>query len=126
MTGFRVTARLVARGVNRSWPVSSHLPYIFVGEVSVSVILCSPQEGVGYAASLFCVEIRKFLKSVFSDCVLRLFHDIKMLYNCVKYCVMYTCGEMVNVYITLVRRSEGKKPLEKRSCRWEKNINRHL
>jgi len=38
MTGFRATERLVARGANRSWPVSNHLPYIFVGEVSFSVI----------------------------------------------------------------------------------------
>jgi len=60
-------------------------------------------EGVGYAASPFDVEISLLLKSVFSDCVLRLFHDIKMLYNCVKFCVMYTRGEMVNVYITLVK-----------------------
>jgi hypothetical protein len=117
MTGFRVTASLVARAVNRSWPVSSHLPYIFLGECSVSVITCSPLEGVGYAASPFCVVIPKFLKSVFSDCVLRLFHDVKILYNWVKICFMYTRGEMVNIYITLVRRSEGKKPLVKRSCR---------
>jgi len=103
MTGFRVTARLITRRVNRSWPVSSHLPYIFVGEYFSPVIICSPVEGVGYSASIFYVEIRTFIKSVFLDCVFRLFHDIKMLYNCVKFCVVYSRGEMVNVYITLVR-----------------------
>jgi hypothetical protein len=81
-------------------------------------------EGVRYAASLFYVEILKFLKPAFSECVIRLFYDIKMLYNCVKFCVMYTRGEMVNVYTNSVRRSEGKKSLVKRSCRWEDNINR--
>jgi len=38
MTGFRVTERLIARRLNRSWPVSSHLPYIFVGEFSVQLL----------------------------------------------------------------------------------------
>lgn len=83
-----MTVKLVARGANRSLPVSSHLLYIFVGKSSVSVIICSPLEEVGYAASLLYVDIRKFLKYVFSDCVLSLFHDIKMLYNCLKFCVM--------------------------------------
>jgi hypothetical protein len=96
------------------------------GESSVSLTVCSPLEGDGYAVSLFYVEIRQFLKYVVSDFVLRFLHDIKMLYNCVKFCVMYTRGEMENVYISLVRRSEGKKPLVTLSCRWEDNINRHI
>ena len=45
MTRFRLTVKLVARGENRSWLVSSHLTNVFVGEFSVSVFICSPLEG---------------------------------------------------------------------------------